>query len=92
MEEEKCSQKIETEKVQETQKWINKVKNIFGDVFDFSESKYRGSREKITIVCKKHGKFERFAGDVTRKVGCGMCVKEKFWINKVSKIHILKLK
>lgn len=39
------------------EQFIKDSKEKFGDRFDYSKCKYTGSKEKITLICKKHGSF-----------------------------------
>jgi hypothetical protein len=81
-------EKIDDGKSFETIKWINKVIKIFGEeIYDFTKSFYTNSKEMIIIECKRHGDFEKKAGDVTRGFGCSVCVQEKIWLKKVNKVH-----
>lgn len=46
------------DKVQDRQQtFIDKVKAMYGDVYDFSKVKYEGREKHVTIICKKHGEF-----------------------------------
>lgn len=58
-----------------TEEYVTKLKNKFGDKYDYSKVVYNGCLEDITIICKKHG-------DVTQKPtsffknGCRQCAIE----------------
>lgn len=72
---------------------IRKFNEKFGDIYDFSKTIYRGSKNKITVTCKKHG------NDITarpgafyekiRPTGCPKCKKEKH--NKEKYDNFIKL-
>ncbi len=61
--------------------FINKVKKIHNDKYDYSLVEYTGVINKITIICPKHGKFkQKAAGHLDGKEGCKKCHK----LNQVS--------
>ena len=64
----------------DTEKFIAEAKAIHGDRYDYSQTQYKGAREKLAIVCPKHGSFEQVAhvhlrGDIG--AGCEKCSYEK---------------
>lgn len=57
--------------------FIQRSKQIHGDIYDYSEVVYNGTQNKVTLICKVHGHFEitpnsHFAGG-----GCNLCGVEK---------------
>lgn len=67
-----------------TEQFIEKSKQIHGDLYDYSLVKYNNSKSKIEIVCKKHGSFwQKPNGHLTER-GCAKCVKS----NSTSKAEI----
>lgn len=42
-----------------TEDFIVKAKMVHGDFYDYSKVKYLTSKDKITIICPKHGEFEQ---------------------------------
>lgn len=61
--------------VDKTAYWINKVKEKYGDKFDYSKSVYENSDSDIIIICPIHGEFVRKPGNHFRS-GCSKCAKE----------------
>lgn len=59
------------------EKFISKARSRHGDTFDYSKVEYKGSKEKVTIVCKEHGDFEQTASSHTRGMGCRKCADSK---------------
>lgn len=53
--------------------FINKATKIHGDRYDYSHVDYIGALAKVTIFCKKHGKFNQKAGDHLFGYGCPKC-------------------
>lgn len=60
------------------QKFIEKSKNVHGDKYDYSKSKYLGSNQKIEIICPEHGSFwMRASAHYSQKQGCPKCGDKK---------------
>lgn len=56
----------------DTESFIAEAKAIHGDLYDYSLTQYKGAREKLTIVCTKHGPFEQVAHvHVQGEIGAG---------------------
>lgn len=55
----------------------NKAIKIHGDKYDYSEVKYKGSKNKVTITCNIHGNFEQVASEHLRGRGCEKCGRKK---------------
>ena len=58
-----------------TKDWIEKVKIIHGDKYDYSNSNYTNSYNKIKIICSIHGEFEQIANDHLGGSNCPKCQK-----------------
>lgn len=56
--------------------WINKAKEIHGELYDYSEINYVNSTTKITINCKIHGSFKQEPNSHLSGKGCGKCTKK----------------
>lgn len=71
--------------------FIQKAREIHGDKYDYSQVSFDNYKNKITIICKKHGPFvQRLSKHLYDKQGCKKCVieTEKFsnftrtrWVN-----------
>lgn len=60
------------------EEFIKMLKEIYGDEYDYSKVNYKGSQYKITLICPKHGEFERIANElINKKRGCPHCIQEK---------------
>jgi thymidylate kinase len=60
----------------DTRQFIQEAQAIHGERYDYSSTQYRGAREKLTIVCLKHGPFLQTAGVHLRGdsgSGCELC-------------------
>ena len=56
-----------------TEEFIAEAKLVHGDKYDYSKTNYTGSKNKIIIVCLKHGEFEQVANSHLRGKGCKEC-------------------
>lgn len=70
------------------------VRKIWGDQFDLSETIYNGSKKKVTVICRKHGKFKTQSSFLLmgRQVckGCkadSRSFTEEEFIKKATKVH-----
>lgn len=60
-----------------TQKFIEKSKELFGDKFDYSKVEFKSTKKKVIIICPKHGEFEQTPeSHLKSKCGCPKCVRE----------------
>jgi hypothetical protein len=58
--------------------FIFKAKQIHGDKYDYSKTKYNGSHNPVTINCLRHGKFTQSAlSHIYTGRGCPICGREK---------------
>lgn len=71
-----CPKCNKSGKVYDTQSFVEKSKKIFGDRYDYSEVDYKDSREKVKIICPKHGPFLQRASSHTSGNGCPACDRE----------------
>lgn len=75
-----------------TKEYVAKCKLVHGDTYDYSAVNYITSKDKVTIICKKHGPFNQWASDHRRGFGCSECSQkangttEKF-IKKAKEVH-----
>ena len=83
-----------------TNDFIKKAMLIHGDEYDYSKSVYTRSKDKLIIICGKHGEFLQKANthlSKHRKIGCPECGKKRknnklmltkdTFISKVKKAH-----
>lgn len=68
-----------------TEEFILDSKKKFGDIFDYSKTKYKNAWEPVIITCKKHGDFFVTPHDHLKKItkkhgitgGCPKCFEER---------------
>ena len=77
--------------------FFSRVKKIYGDKYDFSNVVYNGLDTPVTLICPKHGEFEKTPRNLLRGHACPLCgregisnarreTKEKF-IKKARAVH-----
>ena len=78
------------------EEFISDAKKIHGDKYDYSKVVFTRMKDKITIICPKHGEFEQRANEHLGGSGCPKCVhqertftKEEF-VKKANQIHNFK--
>ena len=54
-------------------KVIEQFREIHGDFYDYSKVEYKGSFEKVTIICPKHGEFKQTPFTHKSGHGCPQC-------------------
>jgi len=69
-----------------TEEFITNAEKIHGKRYNYEEVEYLSSRDKVTIICKKHGRFLQTPNShVDRKSGCPQC-KQSHMEREMSKI------
>jgi hypothetical protein len=58
-------------------KWVAKSKETHGDYYDYSKVNYVRGRDKVIIVCPKHGDFSQVASYHASANGCYKCFRER---------------
>lgn len=77
-----------------TIEFIEKAREVHGDLYDYSLVNYTTRDKKVKIICKKHGVFEQKAGNHLSGYHCPHCSisrgeeKIKEWLNQ----HNIKFK
>jgi very-short-patch-repair endonuclease len=59
-----------------TEQFIKESKEIHGDKYDYSLVEYVNNKQKVKIICKKHGVFEQSPIKHIYKRGCPKCANE----------------
>ena len=60
-----------------TTTFIEKAKTIHGDKYDYSKVEYKSIKEKVCIICPKHGEFWQTPDNhINQKSGCPKCGRE----------------
>lgn len=64
-------------KIITTEDFIKRAKQVHGNKYDYSLVIYKSNKEKVKIVCKKHGIFLQEASSHKQGHGCRKCYDEK---------------
>lgn len=61
------------------EEFINQLKEIYGDSFDYSKVNYTSSNIKVTLGCHKHGWFDQYPSQLLckRRTSCPKCGAER---------------
>lgn len=83
-----ASRKISKKLRCSTSEFIEKAKEKWGDMYDYSKVSYRQSFVPVTIVCSTHGDFEITPAAHLEYKGCTSCCsqksfKETKWLNSI---------
>ena len=68
--------------VYDTDSFIKKAKEIYGDKYDYSKVDYKHSKEKVCIICPIHGEFFTTPNNFLMGHSCPAC-KQSFLENEV---------
>ena len=75
------------------EKFIEKARNRHGNKYDYSKVEYRGSKEKVCIICPVHGEFWQLPSlHIGQKCGCPLCngtfkKTKTMFVEEARKIH-----
>jgi len=85
--------------INKTEYFINKAKELHGNLYDYSKVNYLNGKHKVSIICKKHGEFKQTPNGHLRGNKCSKCSNEfkgGSWykntenLTKASTMYILK--
>lgn len=72
----KCGIERRSEKKRDTsESFIKKAKTVHGDKYDYSKVDYKGTKERICIICPEHGEFWQIPNGHLIGQGCPKCSK-----------------
>lgn len=91
----KCASKYERGKYRLTtiETFLNQVKEIHGDKYDYSKVEWKNTRTPITMICPIHGEFTQVPQNHIRlKCGCRKCGREiaKAKIHKYNALYFIE--
>jgi hypothetical protein len=75
-----------------TEEFIEKAKKVHGDKYDYSKVEYTHSKEKVCIICPKHGEFWQNSHNHLQGQTCPKCCNHyqytnEEWIDRLNTIH-----
>lgn len=72
------------------EEFIEKARKVHGDKYDYSKVQINVVKDKVTIICPKHGEFIQEANSHLQKRGCPYCSGKKFsildYLEKANKV------
>ena len=77
--------KISMAKKITNEEYIQKLKSIHGDSYDYSKVKYINKNTKVCITCPIHGDFFIYPMNMLKGVGCVQCFNENKRIETIKK-------
>ena len=87
-----CSKQLLGESCRLTQEQaITKMKEVHGELYDYSKVQYERSDKKIAVVCKIHGDFEQLPNNHVRGGGCPKCSVSGYNPNKPGTLYYLRV-
>lgn len=83
-----------------TEEFVDKIKALFGNKYDYSKVVYKGAKEPVILVCQTCGKeFNTIPNNLLNNQGCPFCGMAKFqkagniaYAQKCNKIYLEKIK
>ena len=56
-----------------TKEFIEKCLKVLGNKFDYTKVEYKNNKEKVCVICPKHGEFWIRPNDLLNNIGCPHC-------------------
>lgn len=78
------------------EQFVEKSRQVHGDLYDYSSTKYINANQKVAIGCPKHGTFHQLARSHLSGFGCTLCGLEKItdshedFLRKAGEVHAEK--
>tara|TARA_R110002167_G_scaffold339591_1_gene547441 strand:- start:49 stop:1068 length:1020 start_codon:yes stop_codon:yes gene_type:complete len=57
----------------ETEEIVESFRKVHGNIYDYSKLGYKNNKEKVTIICEKHGEFKKRIDMHRKGSGCPLC-------------------
>jgi hypothetical protein len=90
----KCGRNfVENSRKLDTKEFIKRAKEIHGDRYNYEKSEYVGYKNKITIICLKHGEFNQQVRKHLEGQNCKRCTSDNLtlsneeFIKRAKEIH-----
>ncbi len=74
-------EKVNVSRLTNNDNFISKCKIIHNDIYDYSKVEYKGIKEYVVIICKRHGEFKQKSAKHLQGQGCKRCSNEKMFVN-----------
>jgi hypothetical protein len=70
-------QQMSDDRRKDQEVYINQLKVIYGDSYDYRLIEYMGHMSKVTLICNEHDKFDQWTGHLLNGIGCQKCSMEE---------------
>jgi Zn finger protein HypA/HybF involved in hydrogenase expression len=61
-------------RIKSTEQFVKDANEIHGQVYDYTKTEYKIAKEKVTIICPKHGEFQQSPlNHLMNRQGCPKC-------------------
>lgn len=61
-----------------TEGFVRRSRAAYGDLYDYSDTQYAHSHQRLTVTCRKHGPFETLPSNHIRgRSGCPQCIESR---------------
>ena len=74
-----------------TKEFIEKAKLVHNDLYDYTITEYKTSKEEVQIICPNHGAFTKIAQSHLSGQGCPYCTIYGFKKDKPAILYYLKI-
>ena len=71
--------------------FVERLRKVHGDRYDYSLVDYTGKENDVTIVCPDHGPFDMKANTLLRGSGCHDCAEYGFKPNKPATLYYIRI-
>ena len=58
------------------EQFIDRINNVFGDLYDTSLAEYKSIKEPVKLICKEHGVFTQTPDALFHGCGCPQCANQ----------------
>jgi len=86
-----CGRELQSESQRySTDEYVERASVVHGGLFDYSEVVYTRSTDKISILCKEHGRFVQEAASHLTGIGCPKCSSRGFNNSTPGYLYVLQ--
>jgi hypothetical protein len=88
-----CSECHRLTRTMTEEEYVIKAKSVHNNSYDYSMTKFKNARNKVTVGCRYHGPFEINGYSHLRGVGCQKCkLSAKYEVDKIKFIDQARIK
>lgn len=75
----------------DTESFIEELKRVHGDVYDYSKTVFINYHKKVTVICPKHGEFQKYPHSLLQGCRCPDCLNEKVELHREEEPRFVEL-